>query len=31
MGYADPLFDETIPEAYKTDCWWREHIRDMDG
>ena len=26
MGYADPLFDETIPEAYKTDRWWREHI-----
>ena len=24
MGYADPLFDETIPEAYKTDRWWRE-------
>ena len=24
MGYADPLFDETIPEAYKTDHWWRE-------
>lgn len=24
MGYADPLLDETIPEAYKTDRWWRE-------
>ena len=24
MGYEDPFFDDTIPEKYKNDRWWRQ-------
>jgi len=24
LGFEEPLFDESIPEKYKTDQWWRE-------
>lgn len=26
MGYEDPLFDENIPEEYKSDAWWRKQL-----
>lgn len=26
MGYEDPLFDESIPENYKSDAWWRKQM-----
>ena len=27
LGFEEPLFDERIPQEYKTDLWWNRAIR----
>lgn len=29
MGYEDPLFDDTIPQKYKNDSWWRDGVKSI--
>ncbi len=27
LGFEDPIFDESIPEKYKSDKWWNKNIQ----